>query len=57
MIFGKMVHDPLYFGVGIFRAHPTPPICLKTPKCAIFNPSLAFHFKNHPKVGVYREKF
>ena len=40
-----------------FRAHPTPPICLKTPKCAIFNPSLAFHFKNHPKVGVYREKF
>ena len=40
-----------------FRAHPTPPICLKTPKCAIFSPSLAFHFKNHPKVGVYREKF
>ena len=40
-----------------FRAHPTPPICLKTPKCAIFSPSLAFHFKNHPNVGVYRETF
>ena len=40
-----------------FWAHPTPPICLKMPKCAIFSPSLAFHFKHHPKVGVYRENF
>ena len=40
-----------------FRAHPTPPICLKMPKCAIFSPSLAFHFKHHPNVGVYRENF
>ena len=40
-----------------FRAHPTPPICLKMPKCAIFSPSLSSHFKHHPNVGVYRENF
>ena len=26
-----------------FRAHPTPPICLKMPKCAIFSPSLGYY--------------
>ena len=40
-----------------FRTHQTPPICLKMPKCAILSPSLAFHFKHTPKVGVYRENF
>ena len=37
VIFGIMVHDPLYFKVGIFRDQPTPPICLKIPKCANFS--------------------
>ena len=40
-----------------FWAHPTPPICLKMPKCAIFSPSLVSHFKHHPNVGGYRENF
>merc|ERR1712020_231221 len=56
-IFVTIDLDPLYFEVGIFWAHPTPPICLKMPKCAILSPSLAFHFKHHPNVGVYRENF
>ena len=30
---------------------------VKMPECAIFSPSLVFHFKNNPKVGVYHEKF
>ena len=30
---------------------------MKVGKCAILSPSLAFHFKHTPKVGVYRENF
>ena len=41
----------------IFRPHPTPPICLKMPKCAKFCTFGESHFKHTPKVGVYREKF
>ena len=40
-----------------FRAHPTPPICLKMPKCAIFGTFWLFHFGNTHKVEVHREKF
>ena len=40
-----------------FRTPPTPPICLKMPKCAIFGLFWSFHFKDTPKVGVHREKF
>ena len=31
--FGIMVHDPLYFEVGIFWDQPIPRICLKMPEC------------------------
>ena len=41
----------------IFRPHPTPPICLKMPKCAKFCTFGESRFKHNPKVGVYREKF
>ena len=40
-----------------FRTPPTPPICLKMPKCAIFSTFWVSGEKNHPKVVVYREKF
>ena len=40
-----------------FWTPPTPPICLKMPKCAIFGLFWSFHFKDTPKVGVHREKF
>ena len=40
-----------------FRTHSTPPICLKTQKCAILSTFLESGGKNHPKVGVRREKF
>ena len=40
-----------------FWTPPTPPICLKMPKCAIFGTFWLFHFGNTPKVGVHREKF
>ena len=40
-----------------FWTTPTPPICLKMPKCAIFGTFWLFHFGNTPKVGVHREKF
>ena len=40
-----------------FRTPPTPPICLKMPKCANFGLFWSFHFKDAPKVGVHREKF
>ena len=39
----------------IFRAHLTPSICLKTPKCAIFSTFWESHLKHTPKVGVHRE--
>ena len=39
-----------------FWTPPTPPICLKMPKCAIFGLFWSFHFKDTPKVGVHREK-
>ena len=41
----------------IFRAHLTPPICLKMPICAIFSTFWESHLKHTPKVGVHREKF
>ena len=34
---------------------PTPPICLKMPKCAIFGTFGESCFKHTPKVGVHRE--
>jgi len=40
-----------------FRTHLTPPICLKTQKCAILSTFSESGGKNHPKVGVRREKF
>ena len=40
-----------------FRTHSTPPICLKTQKCAILSTFSESGGKNHPKVGVRREKF
>ena len=40
-----------------FRTHSTPPICLKTQKCAILSTFWESGGKNHPKVGVRREKF
>ena len=40
-----------------FWTPPTPPICLKMPKCVIFGLFWSFHFKDAPKVGVHREKF
>ena len=39
----------------IFWPYPTPPICLKMPKCAIFCTFGESHFKHTPKVGVHRE--
>ena len=39
-----------------FRTPPTPPICLKMPKCAIFGLFWSFHLKDTPKVGVHCEK-
>ena len=42
-------------GSTCFRTPPTPPICLKMPKCAIFGPFWSFHLKRTPKVGVHRE--
>ena len=57
MIFGIMVHDPLYFEVGTFRDQPTPPICLKMPKCAKFSTFWESREKNHLQVGVHRENF
>ena len=39
------------------RTHSTPPICLKTQKCAILSTFSESGRKNHPKVGVHREKF
>ena len=35
-----------------FRTHSTPPICLKTQKCAILSTFLESGGKNQPKVGV-----
>ena len=40
-----------------FWTPPIPPICLKTPKCAIFSTFWESHLKHTPKVGVCREKF
>ena len=56
VIFGIMVHDLLYFKVGIFRDQPTPPICLKIPKCANFSTLWVSGEKNRLKVGVHRKK-
>ena len=56
-IFATITLDPLYFEVNIFLDPPTPPICLKMPKCVIFGLFWLFHFKDVPKVGVHREKF
>ena len=39
----------------ILRPHPTPPICLKMPKCAKFCTFGESRFKHTPKVGVHRE--
>ena len=49
--------DPLNFNVFFFRDSPTPPLCLKMAKCAIFSHFCGTHFENTPKVGVHREKF
>ena len=38
-----------------FWTPPIPPICLKTPKCAIFSTFWESHLKHTPKVGVHRE--
>merc|ERR1719458_815722 len=38
-----------------FWTPPIPPICLKTPKCAIFSTFRESHLKHTPKVGVHRE--
>ena len=40
-----------------FRDQPTPPICLKMPKCANFSTFWESGEKNHLKVGVHRENF
>ena len=40
-----------------FRDQPTPPICLKMPKCAKFSTFWESHEKNHLQVGVHRENF
>ena len=40
-----------------FRDQPTPPICLKMPKCAKFSTFWLSHEKNHLQVGVHRENF
>ena len=40
-----------------FWTHSTPPICLKTQKCAILSTFLESGGKNHPKIGVRSEKF
>ena len=49
--------DPLNFNVFFFRDSPTPPLCLKMAKCAIFSHFWESHFESIPKVGVHREKF
>ena len=49
--------DPLNFNVFFFRDSPTPPLCLKMAKCAIFSHFCGTHFENTPKVGLHREKF
>ena len=36
---------------------PTPPICLKMPKCTMFTTFWDSHLKHTHKVGVRREKF
>ena len=38
-----------------FWTPQVPPICLKTPKCAIFSTFWESHLKHTPKVGVHRE--
>ena len=38
-----------------FWTPQVPPICLKTPKCAIFSTFWESHIKHTPKVGVHRE--
>ena len=48
---------PLNFNVFFFRDSPTPPLCLKMAKCAIFSHFWESHFESIPKVGVHREKF
>ena len=40
-----------------FRTHSTPPICLKTQKCAILSTFSESGGKNHLYVEVRREKF
>ena len=47
----------IFWGPHFFGPPPTPPICLKMPKCAIFGLFWSFHFKDALKVGVHREKF
>ena len=56
-IFGRDDLDPIYFDVHMFWTPPVPPICLKTPKCAIFSTFWESHLKHSPKVEVHREKF
>ena len=56
-IFGMEDLDPLYFDVSNVSAPPDPPICLKTPKCAIFCTFRESHLEHTPKVGVRPEKF
>ena len=51
-IFGMEDLDPLYFDVSNVSAPPDPPICLKTPKCAIFCTFRESHLEYTPKVGV-----
>ena len=40
-----------------FRDQPTPPICLKMPKCAKCSTCWLSNEKNHLQVGVHRENF
>ena len=49
--------DPLNFNVFFFRDSPTPLLCLKMAKCAIFSHFWESHVESIPKLGVHREKF
>ena len=55
MIFGIIVHDPLYFEVGLFLVPTDPPYMSKNAQCAKFGTFWVSGEKNHLKVGVHSE--